>query len=125
MIYFYIFLGGGIGASARYLVSNTVNHWTKLPFPYGTLTVNVFGSFLIGLLLSFMEGKEVSFLHWKVLLVTGFLGGFTTFSSFSYETLQLLQKSGFRPFSLNISLNLFLCLFFVYIGNILAKIISL
>lgn len=95
MNYLLIALGGAVGSLLRYGCSRWLNATT---FPYGTLTVNVIGSFLIGLLWALFtnetdEGK-------RLLLMTGFCGGFTTFSAFSLEGLQLLQQSKFTTFFL-------------------------
>ena len=82
-------LGGGIGSVLRYGASLVIN--TKY-FPWSTLVVNIIGSFLIGLILA-LSIKEESFLyHWKLFLATGVCGGFTTFSAFSLENMELLQS---------------------------------
>lgn len=125
MIYLYVFLGGGLGASTRFVIATWLNQkgWkvgaTVLPF--GTMFVNVLGSFIIAWALASLTDKEIPFQHWKPLLVTGFLGGFTTFSSFSYETLNLFQTQGFLAGLLNILGNFILCLVFVYLGYLLGK----
>ena len=88
-----IAIGGAAGSLLRYGCSR----WLNAPgFPYGTLTVNLFGSFLIGALLSFFTGDADA--GKRFLLITGFCGGFTTFSAFSLEALQLLQQSKFTTF---------------------------
>ena len=95
MIYIYIFIGGGLGAVSRFLLGNTVNKYITHSFPLGTLSVNVLGSFIIGYLLTIGEGKEIALTHWRPLLVVGFLGGFTTFSAFSWETLVLFREGNY------------------------------
>jgi len=99
-----VLLGGGIGSLFRYLVSVFVNHKTSSPFPYKTLLVNVIGCFLIGYLsMRIQNNHHLSSL--KLFFVTGFLGGFTTFSTFSYETILLYQNGHTRTAFLNIALS--------------------
>lgn len=121
MAYLYIFIGGGLGAMSRFGITQLVEKITKASFPYGTLTANVLGSFLIGIVVAWFESKTNAFAHWRPLFVTGFLGGFTTFSSFSYDTLQLLKNQGVIPGLTNAGGNVLLCLLFVYIGYGLIK----
>lgn len=116
MTYLYIFIGGGLGALSRFGISNFVNKLTQNSFPYGTLTANVLGSFLIGIVIAYFETKTSAFAHWRPLFVTGFLGGFTTFSSFSHETLHLFKNHGMMHGLANAGGNVILCLIFVYIG---------
>ncbi|WP_456391658.1 fluoride efflux transporter CrcB [Nitratifractor sp.] len=101
-------LGGAIGASARFLISTGMHRLLGGSFPYGTLTVNILGSLLIGFLFSYFE-QTISPLQ-KALLVTGMLGALTTFSTFSLETLLILQEGLYLKAVLNMGLNLFLCL---------------
>jgi CrcB protein len=92
MNYLVVLAGGGIGSLARYAASTAIMQRFGGAFPLGTFVINVTGSFLIGLLMTaFTERLEWS-PHWRLLLVTGFLGGYTTFSSFEYESLQALRQ---------------------------------
>lgn len=84
-------LGGGVGSVARFLCQRFVHTWYPHAFPFGTLIVNFLGCFLIGLLLGLMEKGSIVKPEWKLLLVTGFCGGFTTFSAFAAENIQLLR----------------------------------
>jgi CrcB protein len=95
MNYLLIAFGGGIGSVLRYACSKWLN---EPSFPYGTLSVNIVGSFLIGLLWALFASEAGD--EKQLLLITGFCGGFTTLSAFSLEGLQLLQQSKFTSFFL-------------------------
>lgn len=85
----YIGIGGGIGSICRYLVSFALAKWINTAFPMGTFLINILGSLLIGLFLGFFD-KNLLGDSTRLLLVTGFCGGFTTFSAFSTENLNLI-----------------------------------
>lgn len=85
----FIAAGGALGSVARYSMGRLVTQQMPHGFPWGTLAVNVLGSFLIGLCVHFLPRDS----HLKLLIVTGFLGGFTTFSAFSIESLTLLKSN--------------------------------
>jgi CrcB protein len=101
-------LGGAVGASGRYLISTGVHKLLGAGFPYGTLTVNVLGSFLIGFLFVYFE-HTISPVQ-KALWVTGMLGALTTFSTFSLESLLMLQDGLIFKALLNIGINVLFCL---------------
>src|SRR5215213_722227 len=90
--YILIAVGAALGAGARYWVANRVAALLGPGFPWGTLLINVSGSLLIGLALTLLGQRMVADPAYRLLLVTGFLGAYTTFSTFSYETLALLQE---------------------------------
>ena len=109
-------LGGAIGASMRYLLSAMTHQMLGHGFPYGTLMVNVVGSLLIGYLMVLLPESDSGTPVLRLLLVTGLLGGFTTYSAFSVETLRLAQ-TGFPLRALaNIGQTLVLCLAAVWVG---------
>ncbi len=114
-------IGGFIGAVLRYLVSGWAHQLFGEQFPYGTLAVNVLGSFILGLFLYLGEYRLMIAPQYRQLAAIGILGAFTTFSTFSYETLALLQESLFRQAVLNVALNLGLGLLAVWGGMIVAK----
>lgn len=114
-------LGGALGSMARYGATLGINRWASSPFPWGTLFVNIAGSFLIGLVMVWLlkagEWRENA----RLLLVTGIMGGFTTFSSFSWETWKLLEDGRFGLASANILLSVAVCLLATIAGALLAK----
>jgi fluoride exporter len=88
--YLVIGLGGFLGANARYLLGTWIVARYGTSFPYGTLVINVSGSFVIGLFLVLISERFVLHPHWRLFVVVGFLGAYTTFSAFSFESLALL-----------------------------------
>ena len=113
--------GGALGALMRFWVSSGVHGVAGRSFPYGTLTVNVLGSLLIGILyVAFNERLDVS-PHWRALLLVGVLGAFTTFSTFSMETLELLEKGDVIKAAANVLLNVVLCISAAWLGVLLAR----
>lgn len=102
----YIFLGGGLGSVARYLISNfTQKIWNVNSFPLGTFLVNVIGCFIIGFFVSYFAKSDSSL---KYLLIAGFCGGFTTFSTFSVENYALWQNQQYGILSLYVLLSVIL-----------------
>lgn len=99
-----IFLGGGLGAISRFLLSSTIDRLVSDRFPYGILACNLLGCFAIGLALGWAGKAQLSW--WSPLVVIGFLGSFTTFSTFSQNTLQLIQEQHFTSATFNIILSL-------------------
>lgn len=91
MTVLWIGLGGFIGANARYFLGRAIIERYGAAFPWGTLTINVLGSLLIGIILEFLAQRAISDPAYRLFLVVGFLGGFTTFSSFAIETVRLLD----------------------------------
>ena len=115
-------LGAAIGGGFRYWVSNAVYKFLPENFPYGTLTVNVLGSFLLGIFVYYFHEKELLSNEMSILLTVGFCGGFTTFSTFSFETIALLRDSQFASASLNVFLNIVLCFAGVFAAYLISKI---
>jgi fluoride exporter len=108
MIYFVIFLGGGIGSMARYALGRFVQGQTQL-FPTGTLVVNVLGCIVIGLLAKYFLHAQTEQVM-RAALIVGFCGGFTTFSSFSYETFGLVEGGRIGAATLYVVGSFVLCL---------------
>lgn len=109
---FYVGLGGAVGSMARYVLSTwMLGGRLLLGFPAGTFTVNAVGSFVIGYLLQSLTSPT-----WGWLLVTGFCGGFTTFSTFSADTIRLLRVGDYGPAALYMLLSVGVCLAFTALG---------
>jgi CrcB protein len=89
---FWVGIGGGVGAICRYLVGREVTERFGGLFPWGTLTVNVTGALLIGILFALLTEKGIGHEHLRLLLVVGFLGGYTTFSSYTLEAVNLVES---------------------------------
>lgn len=116
-------IGGFIGSISRYLTSIYVSKLFDSTFPYGTLTVNFVGSLLIGVIFGFSDRFNWLTPDWRFFLATGFCGGYTTFSTFSYETINLLREGDWYLGFGNVSLSVIICLGATFIGNFLVRII--
>jgi len=102
-ILFMVGFGGFFGAISRFLLSGFIQKSVDTLFPLGTLSVNVLGSFIIGFMAMFFENIIAP--EYKALIITGFLGALTTFSTFSLESVAMLQEGAYGRFSLSIFLN--------------------
>ncbi len=112
-----IALGGACGAVLRFLVSSGVYQWLGRGFPYGTLAVNVLGSFLIGLLTEALVLQRIAItIEYRSAILVGLFGSFTTFSTFSLETLYLIEQGNLLKAALNILISVCACLFAVWLG---------
>ncbi len=120
-LYFFIALGGAFGACLRFFVTNTVDSWFGKHFPFGTLTVNVVGSFLLVILYGLIEHGDWAEFPYRALIGVGLLGAFTTFSTFSLETLTLLENGLWEKAVVNILLNVFACLLAGWMAITLVK----
>lgn len=121
MNYFVVFAGGGIGSVARFALASWIGQRWGRSFPLGTFTVNVFGSFLIGLLMTMMAERFMENPEWRLLLVVGGLGGFTTFSTFQYETGKLAADGELIYAALNIILSVIAGFTALKLGEVIAK----
>ena len=114
--------GGAIGAIGRYLLSIWVYSLTGRAFPWGTLAVNLLGSLLMGFLsVWLLERMTVVSDEMRALLMVGFLGAFTTFSTFSIETLLLLEQGAVARAGINIAVSVITCVFAAWMGTLIAK----
>lgn len=114
-------LGGGAGSIARFLCQRGAYTIYPHAFPFGTFIVNVAGCFIIGMLLGLMEKGALLKPEWRMLLVTGFCGGFTTFSAFAAENIQLLKDGRLLYFFIYIIASIVLGLLAAFVGLVLFK----
>lgn len=114
-------VGGALGACSRYFVSQWAASRFGADFPYGTLLVNAVGCFLIGFFLTLATERMIVSPYWRLIVAVGFLGGLTTFSSFSYETLRLVDVGNLLPAFINIALNICVGLFATWAGIVLSR----
>jgi CrcB protein len=121
--YFLVFVGGGIGAAARYWLSGWVPAKIQSDLPVGTLTVNILGCFLIGFLMSAFEERFLAQPSMRVFLTIGILGGFTTFSTFSFETVALMRDGEVLFATANIVVSILTCIGGTAIGMYVGRLI--
>jgi len=119
--WFAIAVGGALGAMGRFAMSHQVYQLFGRDFAWGTLSVNVIGSFIMGLIaVLFVDKLDVSS-EWRAFIMVGFLGAFTTFSTFSYETMEYIQIGEMSKALLNIAVSVISCLIAVWAGMLAAK----
>jgi CrcB protein len=115
---------GALGCLARYYLSNWTYAWLGRAFPYGTLLVNIVGAFLIGLLMELSLRSTLVPHHLRIGLTIGFLGGLTTFSTFSYETFKLLEDGQLLAAFVNVIASVAVCLVLTWAGILVARQIA-
>lgn len=122
LIYAWIALGSALGGISRYWLSGVVASACGETFPLGTLLINILGSFVIGFFatLTGPDGRFIVSPDIRIFVMTGICGGFTTFSSFSLQTLNLARDGDFLRAGMNIVLSVILCLLSVWLGYIAA-----
>lgn len=109
-------LGGAFGACSRYLVSELCAILLGRGFPYGTLTVNIVGSFIMGLLVAAFETELLATEPWRQIIGLGFLGALTTFSTFSMDNVTMIQQGAIMKMGLNVMLNVVLSISATWVG---------
>jgi len=119
--YLMVLVGGGTGALARYLAGSAIMSRIGGRFPLGTLLINVSGSFFIGLLMTLFTERFQPHPNWRLLLVVGFLGGYTTFSSFEWETYSAVREGGRWVGFVNVAASVILGYAAVWLGSLLAR----
>ena len=110
-----VFLGGGLGSVLRYLVTIAMNYYSKV-LPFGTFTVNILGCLLIGLILGYAQKENTITSNHTLLFATGFCGGFTTFSAFANENLELIKNGEIFNFSVYTTTSIIVGILAVFIG---------
>jgi len=123
MNFLVIGIGGFVGAVSRYGIAVWVGQRWGRSFPLGTFVINVSGSFLIGLLMTLMAERFTENPQWRLLLVVGFLGAYTTFSTFEYETGALLKDGEWFFAMLNIILSVVVGFIALKLGEVIGKVI--
>lgn len=122
--YLMVGLGGCLGSIVRFWVGSYVGSKMGIRFPYGTLLINITGSFAIGLILTLLGLKTHWNPNWRYLIPIGFLGGYTTFSSFEYETLRTIQDGQIGLGILYVGLSVFVGFLAVWGGVIAGRALS-
>lgn len=125
-MYFWIAVGSALGGMARYWCSGVAARLVGETFPWGTLAVNIIGSFIIGFFFTLTgpDGRVLVSSTARQFMMAGFCGGFTTFSAFSLQTLNLLNDGQFLYAGANIVMSVLLCLIAVWIGHVAASAIN-
>jgi CrcB protein len=118
----YVIIGSSIGGAARFLAQEFVHKRFPSFIPLSTLSVNIIGCFIIGIIYALAEKSKIS-AEVRILIATGFCGGFTTFSSFAFENVKLLQDGEFFNTALYIILSLVIGFVAVYLGILFTKLI--
>lgn len=122
--YLFIALGGALGAVSRYLLSTWIYNRNLQVLPYGTLVVNVLGCFLLGVFNTLAVEINVISPHIRMMISIGLLGSFTTFSTFSLETFNIIKENNLPVAFINIGLSVFLGLLAIWMGTVLANFFS-
>ena len=116
-----VFLGGGIGSSCRFLISNIINNSFKSFHYLGTFSVNVIGCIIVGIVMGFLQKENDFNQNYLLLFSSGFCGGFTTFSAFANENLDLIKNGNFSLFFLYVISSVVFGIAAAYLGYLIVK----
>ena len=119
--YFWVSVGAVLGAGLRFFVARFAAKIISANFPYGTLIINVTGSFILGLFMIWTTERVLADIRWRWLIAIGFCGSYTTFSSYAFETIANMEQGHWMIFLLNIVSNNLLCLLAVIAGAAIAR----
>jgi len=122
--YFFIAVGGSLGSIARYWVGSTIAGRLGVKFPYGTFVINVSACIIIGFALTFLGKRADLNPAWRYLIPVGFVGAYSTFSTYEWETLSTLRSGAFALAALYAFISLFLGLAAVWCGSMIAEVIG-
>ena len=118
-----ISVGAIVGANLRYWMSRSAVRWLGPVFPYGTLSINVLGSFVLGFFLVWTSERVLVDPRWRLLIAVGFCGGYTTFSSYAYETMAFFEQGQWALMAANFVANNLLACGAVVAGMVLARVL--
>jgi CrcB protein len=124
MKYLMVAIGGALGSVLRFWLGSYIGGRLGSRFPYGTFAVNMTGSFLIGMVLTVLAEKTQWSMNWRYLIAIGFIGGYTTFSAFEYETFRLFQDGEMRSVMLNVTLSVVIGFVGVWMGAMAGRAIQ-
>jgi CrcB protein len=124
MKYLMVAIGGALGSVLRFWLGSYIGGRLGSRFPYGTFAVNMTGSFLIGMVLTVLAEKTQWSMNWRYLIAIGFIGGYTTFSAFEYETFRLFQDGEMRSAMLNVTLSVVIGFVGVWMGAMAGRAIQ-
>jgi fluoride exporter len=119
----YVALGGALGSVARFLLSHLVHRYAAAGFPYGTFTVNIIGCAAFGLIIGFAENRIALTPAIRAFFLVGVLGGFTTFSAFTFDTIELLRTAAFLRAAINVLGQITIGLAALWLGFVVAKLV--
>jgi CrcB protein len=122
--YLMVVIGGGLGSALRFWVGSYVSERLGTRFPYGTFVINITASFLIGFILTVLAEKTDSNPNWRYLIPIGFIGGYSTFSTFEFESFRAFQNGEILITGLNIGLSVVLGFVSVWLGAVAARTIA-
>jgi CrcB protein len=123
-LFLFVCLGGAFGTALRFLIGVSVQGWFGPTFPIGTLVVNLIGSFLISMLMYLAVDRGLMATPTRIILATGVMGGFTTYSSFNFETLRLWQQGSIGLGFLNMGLTVLGCLGMGALGMLAGRLLA-
>ncbi len=118
-----ISLGAAVGANLRYWMSRSALRWVGPGFPYSTLSINVLGSFVLGFFMMWTTERAMVDPRWRLLIAVGFCGGYTTFSSYAYETVSFFEQGQWTLMAANFFANNLLACLAVMAGMALARVL--